>query len=128
MFIWLNILNLALEFDCGHKARVAIDGVGDLLDEAVGQQHVVKALSVVTVAGFLVAKVVAGVMILNGPVEGVDGFLAERRARVGQFIYGIPTVPITGWGRPPGFLKIKSTGDIGRNTKKCYVMILCEEN
>ena len=76
------VFNLALKLHCGHEATVLVHCVGDLLDAAVGQQHVEGALGVVAVAGLRVAEVVAGVIVLDGPVEVVGGFLQRGSVRV----------------------------------------------
>lgn len=75
------LFGLALEYDGGNKAGIAADGVADFLSAAVRQQHVIKALGVVSVPGLLVAEVVA-VVVLNGPVEGVNWFLVVGSERM----------------------------------------------
>ena len=69
----LRVARLALVADLRHVARVAVHVVGHLLQAAVGELHVVGALGVISVAGLLVAEVIAGVFIPHGVVEVVLG-------------------------------------------------------
>ena len=59
--------------DISDVARVAVDVVGNVLDATVGELHVVGSLGVVTVAGLLVAELVAGGVVVHGPLEVVLG-------------------------------------------------------
>ena len=60
--------------DISDVARVTVDVISYLLDATVGKLHVVGALGVVIVAGLLVAELVAGGIVIDGPVEVVVGF------------------------------------------------------
>ena len=63
----------AVVLDVGHVAVVTVHEVSDGLQAAVGEVHGVHALGVVTVAGLLVVEVVAGGVVLYGPLEVVLG-------------------------------------------------------
>merc|ERR1711973_1061709 len=69
------VLSLTLIGDISNKARVSIDGVGDLLQAAVRELHIVGALGIIAITGLLVAKVIARVVILDSIVEVILGRL-----------------------------------------------------
>lgn len=74
------MLGLALVADLALEAGLAVDGVGDLLQAAVGEPDEVVALSVGAVSSLLVAEVVAGWLVLHLVLERVLGwFLRERK-------------------------------------------------
>jgi len=66
--------SLAFVSDLGLVAAVAVDGVGDLLDPAVGKVDEVGSGGGAVVARLGLAEVVAGVVVLNGVLVGVDGW------------------------------------------------------
>ena len=71
--VGIRVASLALVADLCYVARVTVHVVSHLLQAAVGKVYVVGALGVVSVAGLLVAEVVAGGVILHGVVEVVLG-------------------------------------------------------
>ncbi|CAL4122063.1 unnamed protein product, partial [Meganyctiphanes norvegica] len=70
-----GVLSLTLIGDLSDIARVTIDGVGDLLQAAVREGHIVGTLSVVAITGFIVTKVIARVVILDSVIEVILGRL-----------------------------------------------------
>ena len=68
-----RVLGLTLIGDLGLVAAVGINGVSHLLGAAVGKGNIVRAGGLVSVALLLLAVVVAGVLIVDGPVKGVLG-------------------------------------------------------
>merc|ERR1712029_1142024 len=83
-FVWGRLIGFRLIFgvlsltfigDISNIARVTIDGVGDLLQAAVRELHIVGALGIIAITGLLVAKVIARVVILDSIVEVILGRL-----------------------------------------------------
>ena len=77
-----RVLGLALISDLGLVTAIGVDGVGDPLEAAVGQGHVIGAGGLVAVALLVVAVVVLGVVVVDRPVEVVGG------RPVGGFLVG----------------------------------------
>jgi hypothetical protein len=59
--------------DVGTVASESVDGVGDLLETTIGKRDVVRAGGLVTVPVLVLAVVVVGGVVLDQPVEVVDG-------------------------------------------------------
>merc|ERR1712002_467652 len=70
-----RVLGFTFIGDISNKAGVSIDGVGDLLQAAVRELHIVGALGIVAITGFIVTKVIARVVILDSIVEVILGRL-----------------------------------------------------
>ena len=79
----LRELSLALVGDLRHEARFAVVSVLDALEAAVGQLHEVGALGVVALEGCLLAVVVAGGRVVDGPVEVIAGMRTRGESRDG---------------------------------------------
>ena len=67
------VLSLAFVGHLGHVTGVAVHVVSNSLHAAVGKQHLVGALGVVTVTGLLSTEVVAAVVVLDGVLGAVLG-------------------------------------------------------
>ena len=67
-----GVFGLSGVVDLGDVSAVAVDGVADGLDAAIGQQDVVRSGNDFTVAGLLVTEIVVGGVILDlvGEVVG----------------------------------------------------------
>merc|ERR1719309_135794 len=87
----LGELSLTLIGYISNIARVTIDSVGDLLQAAVRELHIVGTLGIVAVTGFIVAKVIARVVILDSVVEVILGRLLigwRRSISIGRLTGG----------------------------------------
>ena len=60
-----GIFGFSFVLDLGDVSAVAVDGVADGLDAAIGQQDVVRSGNDFTVAGLLVTEIVVGGVILD---------------------------------------------------------------
>lgn len=69
----LGVLCLPLVGDLRHIARVPVDSVVNFLEAAVRQLHIVEALGVVALSCLLLAEVVAGGCVADGPAEVIVG-------------------------------------------------------
>ena len=67
----LGVLGLALVADLGHVATVTVHGVGDLLEPAVGQGHVVGAGGGSPITSFGLSEVAAAVGVGNSVLVAV---------------------------------------------------------
>ena len=68
-----RVLSLAHILHHGDVAGPAVHGVGDGLEPAVRESHVVLPVGQISVSALLGAEVVAGVVVLHGVLPGVDG-------------------------------------------------------
>lgn len=85
------------------SVSVLVSLVGDDLLPAIGQQDVVAADSLVSIAGLHVSKVVAGSNVVDGVLEGVLGGLCALIATVvGVYV----AISITAAGRSIGVLRL----------------------
>ena len=71
----LGVLSCSLIGDLSNISTVTVDGVGHLLESAIGKCDVVRTTGGISLPGLFLTVVVAGVVILHGPVEGVLGGL-----------------------------------------------------
>merc|ERR1719188_140783 len=72
----------------GHVAVVSVDGVGHGLETAVGKSDIVFAVGQVSVSVLLGPEVVAGVVVLDSVLPGVDGGCIGVFVDVGFVSYG----------------------------------------
>lgn len=95
------VLSLALIFNLSQEAGVAVHSVGNPLQSTVWKLDVIGSLSVVAITSFIVAEVVAGVVVLHGPVEVVLGRTHWFRSIVGRSwrIVGGSWRAVSGWWR-----------------------------
>ena len=82
-------LGLSLVGDVGLVAAVGVDGVGDPLDAAVGQGHVVGATCHVTVPLLVLPKVVVRVIVLHRPAVLSDGFYDTKPFAAGYILLSL---------------------------------------
>ena len=73
-----GILGLPAVLDEGNVAAVTVHVVGDSLESAVGQRHVVLALCVGSSPRLLVTKVVAGVVVQDRVLPVVHGVQLKK--------------------------------------------------
>jgi len=69
----LRVLGLTLIGYFSHIASVSVDAVGNLLQTAVGQGDVVGSAGSVSVSLLVLAVVVVGVVVLDGPAVSIGG-------------------------------------------------------
>eukprot|EP00094_Tigriopus_californicus_P009161 TCALIF_08831-PA protein Name:"Protein of unknown function" AED:0.09 eAED:0.09 QI:1296/0.33/0.5/0.5/1/0.5/4/0/92 len=76
------VLELSLVLDISHITAIPINSVGDLLCAAVGEEHVVSTIGVVSLTSLIGIKVQTGIFILDLIVVLND--LVEKNWFVGE--------------------------------------------
>lgn len=69
------VAGLAFVGDLSVVARVTVNVILDLLQATVRELYIVRTLGVVSIPGLLMTEVVAGRVVLHGPLELVLGVL-----------------------------------------------------
>merc|ERR1711955_129706 len=96
-------------------SHITVDRVGDLLETTIRKADIVRSLGSISVSLLLCAEVVVGVVILDGVLVGVEGWLI-----------GVGWLSTVGWGGSRGGKAGCNKGrESNKNLHDCWLCGLC---